>query len=60
MGVVFVLGVAGRFELEGGVLDVKVPNQAGLHLIQEPGGVPVVEAALVDDRHAPTGRAGLG
>src|SRR5450759_3033260 len=49
MGVVFVLAVAGRFELEGGVFDVKVPDKAGLHLIQEPGGVPVVEAAIVDD-----------
>jgi len=49
MGVVFVLGVAGRLELEGGVFDVEVPDQAGLHLIQEAGGVPVVEAAIVDD-----------
>src|ERR1035437_10159704 len=29
MGVMFVLGVAGRLELERGVLDVKVPDQAG-------------------------------
>ena len=49
MGVVFVFGVSGRFELEGGVFDVKVPDEAGLHLIEKPGGVPVMEAAIVDD-----------
>jgi len=48
MGFVFVLGVAGRFELEGGVLDVEVPDQAGLHLVEEPGSVAVVETAVVD------------
>ena len=49
MGLVFVLGVAGRFELEGGVRDVEVADQALLQLVQQPGHVPVVEAAVVDD-----------
>jgi hypothetical protein len=37
MGGVFVRGVAGRLELERGVLDVEVPGQALLQLIQQSG-----------------------
>ena len=48
MGVVLVLRVAGRLELERGVLDVKVPYETSLHLIQESGGMPIKEAAIVD------------
>jgi hypothetical protein len=45
----FVPGVGGSFELEGGVLDVEVASQAGLELVQQPGGVAVVKARVVDD-----------
>jgi len=41
-------GVAERFELERGVLDVEVPGQALLQLIEQCRQVPVVEARVVD------------
>jgi hypothetical protein len=37
MGGVFMCGVAGRLELEGGVLDVEVPGQALLQLVEQSG-----------------------
>ena len=49
VGAAFVAGVCCGFELECGVLDVEVPGQAGLQLVQEPGCVPVTEAGIVDD-----------
>ncbi len=39
MGSQFVGGVASWFELEGGVLDVEVPNEAVLQLIEQLQGV---------------------
>jgi hypothetical protein len=39
-GAGFMLGVLGRFELEGAVLQVEAPEQAGLQLVKEPGHVP--------------------
>jgi len=41
VGSQFVGGVAGWFELEGGVLDVEVPNEAVLQFIEQLRGVPV-------------------
>src|SRR5579863_5168999 len=40
----FVSGVGGGLELEGGVLGVEVAGQAGLELVEQPGGVTIVEA----------------
>ena len=37
VGFVFVGGVAGGFELEGGVLDVEPTGKAGLELIEHLG-----------------------
>ena len=42
-------GVCCGPELECGVLDVEVPGQAGLQLVQEPGCVPITGAGIVDD-----------
>ncbi len=47
--VVFVVGVAGGFELEGGVLDVEVPHEAVLEPVQQSGDVAVEEAVVVED-----------
>ena len=44
----FVRGVADRLELDGGVLDVEVPGQALLQLVQQPGQVPVAETGVID------------
>jgi len=49
VGAELVGGVAGRFELEGGVLDVEVPDEAGLNLVEQLRGVTVEEAGVVDD-----------
>lgn len=38
--VVFMVGVAGGFELEGGVLDVAVSDQAALQLVEQAGTWP--------------------
>ena len=45
------VGVGGGFELEGGVVDrhVEVLGDAVLELVQDLGGVPVVEAVVLDD-----------
>jgi hypothetical protein len=42
-------GVDSGFQLEGRVLDVEVADEAALELIEETGGVPVVEAGVFDD-----------
>src|SRR5689334_12762105 len=42
-------GVGDGFQLKGGVLDVEVADEAALELIEEAGGVPVVEAGVFDD-----------
>jgi hypothetical protein len=39
VGLVLVLGVAGGFQLEGGVLDVEAVGQAVLELVEYLGGV---------------------
>lgn len=46
-----VFGVAGLFELEGGVLDAdrEVSGDASLKVVEELGEVGVVEAFVVDD-----------
>ena len=51
MGVALVAGMAGGFELEGGVLDAdrEVLADAVLELVEEFVGVAVVEALVVDD-----------
>src|SRR6185437_9683977 len=49
VGAGLVAGVDGGLELEGGVLDVEVAGQAFLELVEQPGGVPVVEAVVLDD-----------
>jgi hypothetical protein len=35
VGADFVVGVAGGFELKGGVFDVEVPDEAGLDFVEE-------------------------
>jgi hypothetical protein len=47
VGGVFVVGVAGGFELERGMFHVEVAGQAGLQGVEELGGVAVVEAGGV-------------
>lgn len=42
MGGLFVVSVAGGLELDGGVLDVEMPGQALLQLVQQLGQVPIV------------------
>src|ERR1700749_1350864 len=42
-----VAGVGGRLELEGGVLDVEVPGQAGLQLVEQAGYAALGEAGVV-------------
>src|SRR4051794_10230534 len=44
---VFVVGVPGRLELERAVLDVEMPGQALLQLVQQARQMPVVETGLV-------------
>ena len=41
--------MAGRFELEGGVLDIEVAPQVRLELVEQLGGVGVGEARVVND-----------
>src|SRR5437763_1533998 len=45
----FVAGVAGRLELEGGMLHVEVPGQARLQLVEQTGDAAFGEAGVVDD-----------
>ncbi len=49
VGGVFVGGVAGWFELEGGVLHVEVSGEAFLELVEQLGDVAVEEAIVVYD-----------
>lgn len=49
VGGVFVVAVAGGFELDGGVFDVEVSDQAVLDGVEHLRGVPVAEAVVVDD-----------
>src|ERR1700712_4993461 len=48
MSSVFVRRVAGRLELERGVLDVEVPTDAGLQRVEDLWRVTVVEAGVLD------------
>jgi hypothetical protein len=52
VGAEFVIGVGDGFELEGGVLDVEVPGDAGLQLAQQPRSAAVGEAGVVKSRYA--------
>jgi hypothetical protein len=52
VGAEFVVGVGDGFELEGGVLDVEVPGDAGLQLVQQPRSAAVGEAGVVKSRYA--------
>jgi hypothetical protein len=52
VGAGFVAGVGGGLELEGGVLDVEVPGDAGLQLVQQPRSAAVGEAGVVKSRYA--------
>ena len=45
----FVIKVADGFELEGGVFNVEVAGEAGLDLVEDLGGVTVVEALGLHD-----------
>lgn len=48
--------VAGRFELEGGVLDVEVAAHARLELVEEPGGMAAQETGLLHNDMSGQGR----
>jgi hypothetical protein len=52
VGAEFVVGVGDGFELEGGVLDVEVPGDAALQLVQQPRSANVGEAGVVKSRYA--------
>ena len=54
----FVAGVRDGLELEGGVLDVEAPGEAGLQLVQQPGRTAVGAAGIVD--HDGRGQCGQG